>query len=135
MAIRYSIGRTPDNIFTRQKMKKLSGFRIVFNDSVPARMMDAFLDNWGLDLTKTDIAEIAGVSRDSIYRILPIWEKLGIVKETRKIGATTLYTLNKDNEAVKALKTFDWKLTEYIIDKEIELEEPLKPIKIAIEAA
>lgn len=135
MAIGYSIGRTPDNIFTRQKMKKLSGFRIVFNDSVPARMMDAFLDNWGLDLTKTDIAEIAGVSRDSVYRILPIWEKLGIVKETRKIGATTLYTLNKDNEAVKALKTFDWKLTEYIIDKEMELEEHLKPIKIAIEAA
>lgn len=116
-------------------MKKISGFKIVFNDSVPARMMDAFLDNWGLDLTKTDIAEMASVSRDSVYRILPIWERLGIVKETRKIGATTLYTLNKDNEAVKALKTFDWKLTEYIIDKDIEPEEPSKLIKIAIEAA
>jgi DNA-binding HxlR family transcriptional regulator len=84
----------------------MRAFATVFKDSASARMMDVLFEMWDSEISKSDLARAAGISRDSIYRILPDWESMGIVKRTRQVGVTKLYSLNKENGAVIALKNF-----------------------------
>lgn len=84
----------------------MRAFSLLFRDSAAARMMDAFIELQGGEISKSDLAKAAGISRDSVYRILPEWESLGLVRMTRRVGVTKLYGLS-DHPSVSALKTID----------------------------
>lgn len=84
----------------------MRAFSLLFRDSAAARMMDAFLGLAGGEISKSDLAKAAGISRDSVYRILPEWESLGLVKMNKRIGVTKLYGLS-DHASVSAMKTID----------------------------
>lgn len=84
----------------------MRAFSLLFRDSAAARMMDAFLGLEGGEISKSDLAKAAGISRDSVYRILPEWESLGLVKMTKRVGVTKLYGLS-DHPSVSAMKTID----------------------------
>ncbi|MBI4361892.1 MAG: winged helix-turn-helix transcriptional regulator [Euryarchaeota archaeon] len=85
----------------------MRAFSLVFRDSAAARIMDALLEAWDGEISKTDLAKAAGISRDSVYRVFPEWEALGLVKLSRRVGVTKLYTINRESEAIKSLRTFD----------------------------
>ena len=77
-------------------------------DSILFRMVDFLLDNKGLDCTKKDIAEGAGIGRTTLFRIWNDFVELGIVKHTRDIGNAKLYRLNLANHfARKMADLFD----------------------------
>lgn len=84
----------------------MRAFSLLFRDSAAARMMDAFLELQGGEISKSDLAKAAGISRDSVYRILPEWESLGLVKMFRRIGVTKLYGLS-EHPSVASMKTID----------------------------
>lgn len=84
----------------------MRAFSLLFRDSAAARMMDAFIELQGGEISKSDLAKAAGISRDSVYRILPEWESLGLVKLIKRIGVTKLYGLS-DHASVAAMKTID----------------------------
>ncbi len=84
----------------------MRAFSLLFRDSAAARMMDAFLGLDGGEISKSDLAKVAGISRDSVYRILPEWESLGLVKMTKRVGVTKLYGLS-EHPSVTAMKTID----------------------------
>ncbi len=71
------------------------------------RVVDFLIENSIFDYTKTDIAENSGISRASLYNVWPVLEEFMIVSESRKIGNTTLYKLNKGNPLVQQLIELD----------------------------
>jgi len=75
------------------------------------RVMDFLIENSIFDYTKTDIAENAEISRASLYKIWPILEQYDIMSETRRIGNTVLYRLNKENPVVQKLIELDLKIS------------------------
>ena len=75
----------------------------VIGDAVENRIIDFLIEGIGLDYTKKGIADSCGISRPTLYKILPGMVKEGTVKPTRVIGRVQLYSLNKENEKVKAL--------------------------------
>lgn len=83
----------------------------LFGNTPLIRIVDFLIENSIFDYTKTDIAENAGIARASLYKIWPIIELFGIVKENRKIGNTVLYSLNKGSPIVQQLLALDLKVS------------------------
>lgn len=75
----------------------------LFTGSATARIIDLLWENQGTDLTLTDIAKKAGIHYTTLMRALPLLERLGMVKMTRRVGNAKLYHINKDDAMVKRL--------------------------------
>ncbi|MBW2975996.1 helix-turn-helix domain-containing protein [Candidatus Woesearchaeota archaeon] len=67
------------------------------------RIIDFLLDNKGMDFSKTDIAEGAGISRASLFNYWSELERHGIVKTTRSFGKTKLYTLDSKSPVTQKI--------------------------------
>lgn len=93
------------------------------------RIVDFLIENKGMDVTKKQIIDGAGISRASLFNVWPQLEQQEIVLATRKFGKTTLYTLNSKNPLVKKLL----ELESILIGKALENQyrQKLKAIEIA----
>ena len=91
-------------------------------DTPIIRIMDFLIENSIFDYTKTDFADNADVSRTTLYKIWPVLEKYEIIKESRKIGNTVLYKLNKESPLVQELIQLDLKISKEFVDKLVEKE-------------
>jgi predicted AAA+ superfamily ATPase len=67
------------------------------------KIVDFLIENKGIDLSKKDIIEGAGISKATLFNYWEQIEEQGIVIVTRKFGKTKLYTLNSKNPIVKKL--------------------------------
>lgn len=97
----------------------------IIGDAIENRIIDFLIEGVGIDYTKKDVADGCGISRPTFYKIFPKLLKVKIIKSTRTIGRVQLYTLNTENEKVKALL----KLEEFLVKKsfeEIEIKPRLK---------
>lgn len=67
------------------------------------RIIDFLIENKGLDLSKKEIIEGAGISRASLFNCWKQLEEKDIVRVSRRFGKTKLYTLNSENPIVRKL--------------------------------
>ena len=67
------------------------------------KIVDYMIENKGLDMSKKDIIEGAGISKATLFNYWEQIEEQGIVTVTRKFGKTKLYTLNSKNPVVKKI--------------------------------
>ncbi len=67
------------------------------------RIVDFLIENKGMDLSKKDIIDGAGISKATLFNYWEEIEEQGIVIVTRKFGKTKLFTLNSKNPIVKKL--------------------------------
>ncbi|MBI4214627.1 hypothetical protein HY546_01400 [archaeon] len=88
----------------------------VIGDSTENRVVDFLIGGKGLDYSKKDIADGCGMSRPTLYKALPLLLGRGVVKSTRNIGRIKLFTLNTENEKVKALL----KLETFLLNQSFE---------------
>ena len=95
----------------------------VIGDSIENRIIDFLIEGRGLDYTKKDIADNCEISRPTLYKVFPKLLKEGIIKPTRTIGRVQLYTLNTENEKIKALL----KLEEILLKRSFD---EMKKIKV-----
>ena len=79
-------------------------------ESPLTKVLDFLMENSIFDYTKTEIAEGAGISRTSLYRIWEQLESYDIVQVSRTIGNTKLYRLNESSPIVKELRALEKKL-------------------------
>jgi DNA-binding transcriptional ArsR family regulator len=84
------------------------------------KMLSAFLAEPEYDLNKTEIADMAGVSRNTVYRHLDDLTEMGVVIETRETGGNQRYKINKDNPAAKKLAELEWELIDIVFDENDE---------------
>ncbi len=102
----------------------ISLFIEVFGDYPLIRVLDFFLEEYLFDYSKTQVAELSGVSFNTLDLF---WDKLikfGIIIKTRKIGNSEMYKLNLENPLVQKLME---------IDKNLMIESAQKiriPVKI-----
>jgi len=81
------------------------------------RIIDFLIENKGLDVTKKEIIEGAGISRAALFKYWKQIEEQEIVLTTRKFGKTKLYTLNSKNPIVKKLLELESILIGKALDK------------------
>jgi DNA-binding transcriptional ArsR family regulator len=92
----------------------------IFKSKEVLQVLDFLIDNPISQMTKTDIADGAGVSRPTIYKVLPGLIELKIVKLKRKIGNTEMYGLNTKSKLVLSLIKFDNELTDTFIEEDVD---------------
>ena len=83
-----------------------------FGDNPFTRILDALIDNIGEDYTKKELQELAGISKGAFFQHWPKLEELSLVKVTREIGKTRLFTLNKNSKLVKDMLKFEMRMIE-----------------------
>lgn len=94
--------------------------RRIFGDSPMVKVLDVLIENPIHDYSKRELAEAAEISPTTLYKLLEPLKENGIIKESRKIGNTTLYQLNRESKAVKELVRFERRLLQP------ETEEPVE---------
>jgi|SRR3989344_2872698 len=67
------------------------------------KIVDFLIENKGMDLTKKDIIDGAGISKATLFNYWKQIEEQDIVVVTRKFGKTKLFTLNSKNPLIKKL--------------------------------
>lgn len=86
------------------------------------RIIDFLIENKGIDVTKKQIIEGAGISKASLFNCWKQLEEQEIVRVTRQFGKTKLYTLNSKNPIVKKLL----ELESVLINKALEKHKPIE---------
>lgn len=76
---------------TKSLLLQLTGERPVF------KIIDFLIENKGLDFSKKEIANGAGISKAALFNYWPIIETQNIVTIKRTFGKTKLYALNNDS--------------------------------------
>jgi len=92
----------------------------MLGDGPKVKILSAFLAEPDYDLNKTEVADMAGISRNTVYRHLDDLTKMGVVVETRKTGGSQRYKINKDNPAAKKLAELEWELVDVLFAEEEE---------------
>lgn len=97
-----------------------SAFRRVFGNSPLIRVLEFLLEGGRtFDYSLTEIAKNSDVAWSTLHEIFPELEKMGIVKNTRRIAQAKLYKLNEENPVVQELIKMDKKISEYFINIEL----------------
>jgi len=76
-------------------------------DASVRKVLEFLVENRAFDYSKEEMAEGSGISRPTLYRIWPVLEDNGILKQTRNYGKAKLYKINEGNELVKVLITLE----------------------------
>lgn len=77
-----------------------------FGNYPRVRVIDLLLSYPYTEYTKKDMAECSSVARGTLYEFFDELTEYKLIKPTRKIGNTQLYSIDMDSPAVKALNTF-----------------------------
>jgi DNA-binding transcriptional ArsR family regulator len=83
----------------------------LFGDHPKTKIL-AVLTAESRDINITRLAELAGSSRSTIYDHIEDLQELGVVEQTRKVGGSPLYQINKDSDVAKKLAQLEWDLVE-----------------------
>ena len=88
-----------------------------FGDNPFTRILDALVDNIGESYSKSELQGLAGISKAAFFQHWPKVEELGLVKVTREVGRTKLYTLDKNSQFVKDIMKFEMRMIEETVPK------------------
>lgn len=66
----------------------------------------------GHDINVSRIADLAGMSRSTVYNHIDALINLGVVEHTRDVGGSPMYQINRDSEVAKLLGKLEWQLLE-----------------------
>lgn len=103
-----------------QMNERKSFFLQYMGDTPRIRILDFLMDNFNHDFSLPQIAKGSNVAYTTLMGIFPQLERLGMVIETRKIGKSRLYKINKYNPAVKVLFVVDMRLADAIMKQKEE---------------
>lgn len=81
-------------------------FTPIFGDAPHARVLDFLIEGpngQAPDFTITEIARGSNVARPTVYKVVDDFLSTGLLKETRTVGNSRFYGLDKRNRAVKEL--------------------------------
>lgn len=88
----------------------------VLGPHAKVKILVALLGENDRDLNATEIARLAGVDRSTFYEHLDDLRAYEMIVETRRVGNSQMYRINRDNPAVEALAQMEWKLLDYARD-------------------
>lgn len=80
-----------------------TAFTPIFGDAPHARVLDFLLEGAAPDHTITEIARGAGVARPTVYKVVDDLLDAGIMRETRTVGNSRFFGLDRRSRAVREL--------------------------------
>ena len=89
------------------------------------KVIDFLLENKGMDFSKSEIANGAGVSRASLFNYWQEIERHGIVRVTRQFGKAKLYTLNSKNPVTQRIIELEKTLISEAMEKAVSKKKAL----------
>lgn len=95
---------TEDTTFAEE-----SALTDLFGDHPKTKILAVLLSE-ARDVNITRIAELGGMSRSTVYKHVEDLQELGIVEQTRKIGGSPLYQLNRESDVAEKLGQLEWDL-------------------------
>ncbi|MBI2140725.1 hypothetical protein HYU14_07420 [Candidatus Woesearchaeota archaeon] len=90
----------------------------MFNDSPSVKIIDFLIEHKGIDFSKKQVTEGAGISKASLFNAWGFLEKNLIVRVTRKFGKTKLFTLNSASPIVKKVLDLERELIQRALEEE-----------------
>jgi Fe2+ or Zn2+ uptake regulation protein len=75
----------------------------ILNKTPQMKVLSVLAEKPNEELTKTEIAQRAGIGRTTLYRVWEDLEKMKTITPSRHVGAVTLYRLNQDSTVVQSL--------------------------------
>jgi predicted transcriptional regulator len=99
-------------------MSEDSLFLELFGKSPVFRVLDFFLDNPMYDYSRKEVMENLRISRNVLFKISRILEKVDVIKPTRKVEMAQLYPLNTESELTEKLLELDQALAKRFIPME-----------------
>jgi len=91
--------------------KEASAFMEAITKSPQMRVISILAEKPEQELTKTEIAQKAGIGRTTLYRVWEELEKMRALAPSRQVGAVTLYRLNLDSSTVQSILTIKKRLS------------------------
>lgn len=90
----------------------------LFGTPAKTRILSVFVAERGRDLSKSEIARQAGVSRSTVYEYLDGFLALGVVEETRttQAGHSTRYQLDEGSELAETLYQLEGQSLRQLLD-------------------
>lgn len=85
----------------------------LFGDSPKVKILAVLLQQ-GRDANVSTIADIGGMSRSSVYRHIDDLIDIGVVKQTREIGGSPLYQIDKESDVATKLAALEWELVDVV---------------------
>ena len=105
-------------------------FKDIFGDNPQTKILDFLADYPRFDYSITEIAEKAGVSRPTVYKVINILLEKKLLVKTREQGNSSLYKLNTENKLVQVILKFDFEIASKIA--EIEGKDTVKKYKTVL---
>jgi DNA-binding transcriptional ArsR family regulator len=87
-------------------------------DHPKLKILAVFIGHPEMDFNVTELAEYAGLKRDTVYKYLDSLRGWGFVETTRQVGNSQMYQLDTDSEPAEALAKLEWTLLEHLSEKE-----------------
>lgn len=86
----------------------------LFSDKKRVKILAVMLRDHERDLNASDISRMAGIEGSTFYDHIDTLLDYGLVKITREVGNSRMYTINKDSEAAQAIAQFEWTLLDAV---------------------
>ena len=97
-----------------------SSFIKTLGSSPMTRVLDFLIEGKEFDYSLSDICRNADVGWTTLHTFWPQLEKNGIVKHTRISGKSKMHKINTENPVVRALIKFDFEISKYYGELELE---------------
>jgi DNA-binding transcriptional ArsR family regulator len=91
-----------------------------FGDGARTKIIAALISEQNRDLNVSDIANLAGVARSTVYDHINALQELNIITKTREIGGSPMYEINTDSELVEHIQ-----MVEGLAGRELLNDEPV----------
>lgn len=86
----------------------------LFGESAKTKLIAALLSESDVDLNVTDLADLAGLHRTTVYEHIEDFEELGVVEQTRTVSGSPMYKINRDSQVAEDVAQLEWDLLDAI---------------------
>ena len=100
----------------------------LFGETPIVKILDFLIDHKGYEYSKTEIADNSDIEWAAFNGHWILLEEWKLVKENRRIGNETRYTLNGENTIVRKLLEFDHEATMYMSERIAEKETAIEKV-------
>jgi DNA-binding transcriptional ArsR family regulator len=83
----------------------------LFGDHPKTKILSVLLSE-SRDVNVSHIAEQAGMSRSTVYKHIDDLIGLNVVSQTRSVGGSPMYQIDRDSETAKQLAKLEWSLVD-----------------------
>ncbi|MEZ3145181.1 winged helix-turn-helix domain-containing protein [Halobaculum sp. MBLA0143] len=90
----------------RQRLSEPSGWLHLTSNDHAQLLVDALIDGYPDSFNKTELADFAGVSRDTVYDHIELLEELDVAEDVNR-GKQTRYRFDPDSDVSDAILAVD----------------------------